>query len=259
MMMMMTMMMMTMMTTEVVIVTPKWNDIKTPPGCRFPYLMHYINWILLSFAEFVPGRTTVLSNELATPENIRRYARECKFLYIHGSHGLEDTLTTNNYLPAINLTNADLLYGKTTLAIACLSARLLGTKIAEEENRGIYIGYNDDLYLEFGADPLSYWIEETYKAIWTETARCLLSGYPVKEALRTTREAYEEAITLFIRNRLDFTFLKHNEDHLVGLGDTSLSAVPAEVAAEVVKPEAKLLATIIHLALINLLLALLLR
>jgi len=205
------------------VVSPVWNDVDVSEGgrynTRFAYLTEYLAWMMSEVAEYVAKHddTAFLKGQIATADAVRAALRQYDFdVLYYASHGEEDALTAVDFERAITIENSQPLFGRTTYAVACLSAKALGAHVAR--NGGVYLGYDDVLYLEFGyrGPETDWWVEELYRDIFS-TGKLLVHTPPREVALQLVR-AYDDAIETFIKGGYDYSYLLHDRDHLVLLG-----------------------------------------
>lgn len=206
------------------VISPTWDDADVSEArkynTRFTYLTEYLNWIASEIADYVSefDTTTFLSGwgvSAAVVQSALQQQRDFSVLY-YATHGYDDGLVAVGYEPAITVENASPLFGKTTYAIACSSAAGLGVKVAE--NGGVYIGYDDVLYIEFGyrGPETDWWLEEVYRDIWAR-GRALVHS-PPSDVVSSIVQGYDDAIQQFINDGYDYTWLLHNREHLRLLG-----------------------------------------
>lgn len=207
---------------SIAVIAPDWFDEKTVGFARFDHTAAYFRWTAENIADNLianfPYDVFFIDSEAATTENIKKFASIADIV-IYCNHGSDNALYTNNYEVAICTHNAHILSHKTTYAIACDAGSMLGRTVGTFPQSS-FIGYDDVLFIEYGTNPLQWWIERIYRDIWTAAALSLAENQSAEKTTELLKKKYDEAIKLFITKGLDFTFLKHNKDHITTYDNT---------------------------------------
>ena len=138
-------------------------------------------------------RVTDLEGSQATADIFLDYLPQADYAVALG-HGRDDTLTLTDYEPAITLSNAGVLAGKTFYAVSCRTARQLGRVAAE--NGCTYIGCNEDFVFLAQSPPLQNPLRDTLASRFLTPLVKIAVWIPVLGP----REAVEKGRAMFLNN-----------------------------------------------------------
>lgn len=203
----------------IVVGHPKWDDIPIEGNPRFPYLMHYMSWILDSVVEEIRKEgldVTDLRGDECNRDNLKRVLEDGKpILYIHGAHGACNALSTQDMKIIIcspkkgfcesediswdasigcESPNQEWFKGMICYNIACLSGRWLAPDKVDQGAVAV-LAYNDSLGMNIGTNPDAYWIEEVFREAFSSGIKALLAGKKSGEAKVEMEKEYGRMIS----------------------------------------------------------------
>ena len=140
------------------------------------------------------------------------------FLFISYSHGSENELLQNGYVPYVSETiNHTCLKNSFSYCFACHTGKKLGKTLVDNGTK-CFIGYNNEVYIQLFFNAKPHFVECA-----THGLKSFIEGKSIEKTIVDMKEKYTEKIDEFyIKDMLTASLFLHNRDSLVYYGNSSM-------------------------------------
>ena len=205
-----------------VVAHPHWNDLyinpnRIPPEWRdileyrFPWLMDFVDWYVDQVIELAVAQgfdVTDVYADAARRDIIESTIKDVDpLLFFHADHGGADVLVGQDWDRLIDTANANILSGRVTYTISCLSAKTLGPDVIAKGGLS-YIGYADLAWVLIikwkrpeDSEKIRNWDEASKEGFICGLTRALLVGKTTGETWEELYSTYSELIRYYDTHR----------------------------------------------------------